>query len=481
MADKISDIKQVCNKPKQLLTILEDAPVRQAALVMKSNNVGCLVVLNKDNGLVGIIAERDILYKTVITGTTFEQTLVKEVMTKNTLTCTMNDSIEAVEKLMTEHNIRHTPVLVDRTPIAMVSIRDIIAYRLQANKAMRTAAEELTMLSTGLKSLDFDDVIELAINQVPKSFKAQNSVLFLKTKNAFDAIIHRNNCPIPEVDLSEPEKLNELAESKEILSCKRHCPECNFVENSLASITIPLTVFGHSTRRDYHHIAMQGFLCMCNFKTSNENSEDLRKYKASLLRDLLNANMTNAKLYHDYQNALQRSQTDPLTGVGTRLVLEQMLDLEYQRACRYNTTFSIAIIDLDHFKEINDLSGHPEGDKALKKLAKLITKSMRTTDVIARYGGDEFMLIMPETNAKDAMRLVERVRRQAKTISVTPEKNISISCGLTQWSGMQSDSLDNILQRADSALYEAKANGRDKVVMHQPEKTITPVFVNDMQ
>jgi len=480
MTDRISDIKQVCGKPEQLLTILEDTPVKQATLEMKNNKIGCLVVLNKDNDFVGIVAERDILYKTVIGGKSFEHVLVKDVMTKDTITCSMNDPIEKVEKLMTKHNIRHAPILIDKTPIAMVSIRDTIAYRLQANEAMRTAAEELAMLSTGLKSLDFDDVIELAINDVPKNFKAQNSVLFLKAKKSCDVIIHRNNCPIPELDLSEPEKLNKLAENNKILSCKKLCQECNFIENSETSITIPLTVFGHSSKRDYHHIAMQGFLCMCNFKASNENSEDLRKYKASLLKDLLNANMTNAKLYHDYQDALHESQTDPLTGVGTRRVLEQMLDMEYQRACRYNSVFSVAIMDLDHFKKINDLSGHSEGDKVLKKLAKLITKSMRTTDITARYGGDEFMLIMPETNAKDAMRLIERVRRQTKSISVNHEKNISISCGLTQWAGTESDSTDNILERADAALYEAKANGRDKVVLHQPTDPISQVLMNDM-
>lgn len=480
MADRISDIKQVCGKPAQLLTIIEDASVKQATQEMKDNRIGCLVVLNKENRLVGIIAERDILHKTVIDGKSFDQTLVKDVMTKDPITCDMNDSIESVERLMAKHNIRHAPVLVDKMPIAMVSIRDTIAYRLQVNKAMKDAAEELAMLSTGLKSLDFNDVIELAINEVPKNFKAQNSVLFLKAKNSSDVIIHRNNCPVPEVDLSEPERLNELSEDKQILSCKRLCTECNFVENSETGITIPLTIFGHSSKKDYRHIAMQGFLCMCNLKASDGNSEDLRKYKASLLRDLLNANMTNAKLYHDYQAALHRSQTDPLTGVGTRHVLEQMLDLEYQRAQRYNSMFSIAIIDLDHFKEINDSSGHPEGDKVLKNLAKLITKSMRTTDITARYGGDEFMLIMPETNAKDAMRLIERIRRQTKSISVGQKKDITISCGVTQWGGTESDTLDNILERADAALYEAKANGRDKVVLRQATDAISQMLINDM-
>ena len=480
MTDRISDIKQVCGKPEHLLTIIEDASVKQATQEMKNNKIGCLVVLNNDNNLVGIVAERDILYKTVISGKSFEETLVKDVMTKDTITCTMNDPIEKVEKLMAKHNIRHAPVLIDKMPIAMVSIRDTIAYRLQANKAMKDAAEELAMLSTGLKSLDFDDVIELAINEVPKNFKAQNSVLFLKAKNSCDAIVHRNNCPIPEVDLSEPEKLNELSENKQILSRKILCHECNFVENSETAITIPLTIFGHSSKKDYRHIAMQGFLCMCNLKASDGNSEDLRKYKASLLRDLLNANMTNAKLYHDYQTALHKSQTDPLTGVGTRHVLEQMLDIEYQRACRYNSMFSIAIIDMDHFKEINDLSGHPEGDKVLKKLAKLITKSMRTTDIITRYGGDEFMLIMPETNAKDAMRLMERIRRQTKNLSINQEKAITISCGLTQWGGTESDSLDDMLERADAALYEAKANGRDKVVLRQAADAISQILMNDM-
>jgi len=190
-------------------------------------------------------------------------------------------------------------------------------------------------------------------------------------------------------------------------------------------------------------------------------------YKASLLQEILSVNLTNAKLYHDYQKARQDSEIDPLTGVGTRRVLDQVLRVEYARAIRYNHCFSIAVVDIDNFKQINDTAGHAAGDSALKQLAEIMLRNVRMTDIIiTRYGGDEFVLIMPETNLNGAKVLLERLRSEAKTISIPNVPSVTISAGAAEWNPSVSatDTAETILRRADTALYKAKHAGRNRVV-----------------
>jgi len=194
-------------------------------------------------------------------------------------------------------------------------------------------------------------------------------------------------------------------------------------------------------------------------------SEQLRLYKASLLQELLNTNLTNARLYQNYQRARRDSEIDPLTGISSRRVLKEALKTEYARALRYNRSFSIAIVDLDNFKQINDEAGHAAGDRTLRQLAKIMRQNTRMTDtMIVRYGGDEFVLLMPETEISGAAVLLERLRRQVKTISIPKVSSVTISCGLAEWSGSETDTAEDILRRADAALYEAKRRGRNCVV-----------------
>jgi len=134
-----------------------------------------------------------------------------------------------------------------------------------------------------------------------------------------------------------------------------------------------------------------------------------------------------------------------------------------------NDCFSVAIVDIDHFKEINDNAGHAAGDRALRHVARIMSRSIRTTDtIIVRYGGDEFVLIMPETNLSEATILLERLRRQIKTTSIPKTPSITISCGVAEWFGSPADTPENVLSRADNALYEAKHAGRNRVVASRP-------------
>jgi len=463
----VKDIDQAVKQPDKLLTIKENATVTEAAKKMSDNKVGCLVVFDTQGKFTGILSERDMLEKVLTTSLSQDSALVRDIMTADPISCTMNTPIAKVERIMAEHKIRHLPIVENGVPMGMVSSRDTIAYHLHSNKAMKTAAEQLAMLSTGLKSLELDDVIELAINEVPKSFEAECAVLCITQKDTPTPMIHRKGCRLSRENLLDPAKMKQLSQSTGVIldnGCEACCQAPRLV--------IPLTIYEQSADQNDCETAGQGFLCMCRLNQSSVDSEQSQLYKASLLREVLNVNLTNAKLYQDYQKARHDSEIDPLTGVGTRRVLEKVLKTEYARATRYNRCYCVAIVDIDNFKEINDTAGHAAGDRALQQLAKIMRESVRTTDVIiTRYGGDEFVLVMPETKIKGARVLLERLRRQVRTISIPKVKSVTISSGLAELTE-NDDTAESTLSRADEALYEAKRTGRNRVITSQSRSVV---------
>lgn len=170
------------------------------------------------------------------------------------------------------------------------------------------------------------------------------------------------------------------------------------------------------------------------------------------------------------QKALEKkletlSRTDPLTGLLNRRSLEDFLDKEYSRFTRHDIQFSLLLLDIDHFKSINDQYGHDTGDRVLKMLADSCIAQLRKHDVMARYGGEEFCVVLPNTNGERAAVLAEKLRTTiaARTLGVNDEQiGVTSSIGVSEVQSSDKDS-GEILKRADSALYEAKQSGRDRV------------------
>lgn len=166
------------------------------------------------------------------------------------------------------------------------------------------------------------------------------------------------------------------------------------------------------------------------------------------------------------QRLRELADTDVLTGLPNRRALMQRAETEFVRSRRYPEPFSIAVIDLDFFKQINDQFGHEVGDQVLKHFAQMCRQELRATDFIGRTGGEEFVLLMPHTDSDAALRLAERLRQQVEVIS----EELAVDGVLTQASfGVASaqnddESFKQLLIRADNALYQAKAEGRNRVM-----------------
>ncbi len=155
--------------------------------------------------------------------------------------------------------------------------------------------------------------------------------------------------------------------------------------------------------------------------------------------------------------------TDPLTGISNRRALDDAITSQFAMMNRYDTQFSVAIFDIDHFKQVNDEQGHLQGDQILQRLARLLDESVRETDVLARYGGEEFVVVMPQTGLDGACIFAERLRTK-----VEREMEVTVSGGVAE--ALDGDTPETLMARADAALYAAKKDGRNSVSRHTGEQ-----------
>ena len=152
---------------------------------------------------------------------------------------------------------------------------------------------------------------------------------------------------------------------------------------------------------------------------------------------------------------------DNLTKLYNRNKLDEVLICESNRTNRYNSTFGIIILDIDHFKDVNDTYGHLMGDKILKEFASILESNSRKTDTIGRWGGEEFMIICPETDINEAIKVAENLRLKIENHKFPIINSKTSSFGVTVY--MKGDDHKSIVARADEALYCAKTNGRNRV------------------
>jgi diguanylate cyclase (GGDEF)-like protein len=166
------------------------------------------------------------------------------------------------------------------------------------------------------------------------------------------------------------------------------------------------------------------------------------------------------------RDLLHLSTTDRLTGIYNRLKLEEVFSLEFQRALRYGSTLSVILVDIDHFKQINDVHGHHIGDRVLRDIAHALSRSLRGSDTLGRWGGEEFLVLCPGTDLAAATMAAEKLRIAVDSLATAVDDRLSASFGVA--SLRPGDGEKDIFVRADQALYQAKAAGRNRVCPERP-------------
>ncbi|NDV20281.1 diguanylate cyclase [Pseudodesulfovibrio sp. JC047] len=224
-------------------------------------------------------------------------------------------------------------------------------------------------------------------------------------------------------------------------------------------VTMPLTA-GHET------FGCLSLLCEPGYRLGKDQVETFRSAV-----NHIGLALRNALTFKEVQ---RRADHDGLTRLFNRHTFEERLVYEIKRRRRYNHDLSLLMVDLDHFKQINDSYGHKAGDLVLQKIGDILTTSFRTTDLAARYGGEEFVVLLPHTSEEAAWKLAERVRSIIEACNFHFDGHdftITASIGVASVEGGALTTNDDLVIKADKALYQAKNNGRNMVVVSGQKTT----------
>jgi diguanylate cyclase (GGDEF)-like protein len=163
---------------------------------------------------------------------------------------------------------------------------------------------------------------------------------------------------------------------------------------------------------------------------------------------------------------MQQSIYDSLTNLYSRWYYDDRFKEEFEKAIRYNTPLAYIICDIDAFKKVNDTYGHQAGDEVLKEIAGIILDNIRKFDIAARFGGEEFSIILPNTNLLGAEKVAEKIRSEVEKIQIFPF-NVTMSFGVNSLENREYDTYKRLEKHADMALYKAKGTGKNKVVVFE--------------
>lgn len=244
---------------------------------------------------------------------------------------------------------------------------------------------------------------------------------------------------------------NEIGKHKKIIKSSINITKnnANGIENPLKNkLILPLT----------YDNKLLGGICLFS-------KDEILKEKISNFNLVITELLSIFKLKYIYSEQIFNSSIDALTGLYNRHQLELGLKQEFYRSQRYNSSFSLAMVDVDHFKNINDTYGHQYGDYVLCEISNIIQQSFRKTDIVYRYGGEEIVILMPTTEIKNAVLPLERLREKISKYNFEKDgikTKITISIGIgTNRVGFKNEG--EIIKDADTMLYSSKQNGRNKI------------------
>lgn len=214
-----------------------------------------------------------------------------------------------------------------------------------------------------------------------------------------------------------------------------------------------------------------GFLLVAEPQTISdlEMVDSISQLTEKLGNVVRQARRRNNALRDANERATLLMHTDPLTGLGNRRYFETRLEEAISHAHRHREPLALVMADLDHFKLINDSFGHDAGDNVIEIFADVLRKLTRLEDVLARFGGEEFLMLLPHTDGERAAAFAERVRAATQeSLPLGPAHPVTVSLGVAEL--LEEDSMEGLMRRVDEALYEAKAEGRNRVSLSTPPR-----------
>jgi diguanylate cyclase (GGDEF)-like protein len=335
-------------------------------------------------------------------------------------------------------------------------------------KSMHKAAEKIAYLAQGFKMLHLDDVYDLIMTKLPAIFGAQYASLFFYDNAENTLCMARSNYLEKDYTLtvdpgSNTPMMAAIRENRALIVPATKDAPYEFLNKKClgtSCIIIPFVIDGEDLTEKIlgKFEKIEGVLNLGNIQ--GEDNEELLAYSAKLIQHIIGSNMFNA---HRYQETHKLALIDGLTGLYNKITLSAFLSKECELNERNKNQFCFAIFDLDNFKAVNDNHGHLNGDKVLKKVGEIFRKESRKSDILARFGGEEFAVILAGINRGDAFIYLDRIRQEVSSSRFPDSIRITVSIGFSQYKPANGDSMDKLINRADAALYQAKANGKNRV------------------
>ena len=461
---------------KALVSTQEDRTVGYALNLMIDNKIRRIVVTDINNNFIGLVTQQDLLkyleedfYRLTIK----VKHIIKE--SRNLINASPVDSLATILKLMIDNNISAVAILQDNVATGIITEKDILQLAAD-NVPVETKVGEY--MSAPIDTA-YPDTPLVEIVEVMNYKKIRRVLIVDNNNNPIDIITIRDVVKNLEGDYSKflesklrnakeilnllPEIMIEVADTgKEQLIVWANSKTINTFGRSL--IDKPVTNFLPKKNWEYIYNTLKTLNKIENIKLKKGD----RIYELSgffLKTDGGGAEKGRFQLImRDITEEIRMSTVDTLTNIYNKRFINEFLIKEIERSKRLDHPFSIVICDMDDFKKINDTMGHVSGDMVLKSFSELIVTTLRNQDVVGRYGGDEFMIILPETNGSTASTIIDRLRQNIEKMEVSVLKNkkakITASFGIATFPE-DGTSSDDLLIASDERLYKSKRLGKN--------------------
>jgi diguanylate cyclase (GGDEF)-like protein/PAS domain S-box-containing protein len=484
-----------------VIAVSEETEIPEAANLMVINSLRRLVVVDGEHKVIGIVTQTDII-KNLSIDSFISFKKVEQIMNRNIISIDEKDMLSNAVSLMAKNRISCILVLKGKKPIGIITERDItkaIAEDTISNGVLEIMKSPMI---TTHKDINLFDATRLMDENKARSLTVidhQGIAIGIVTKSDIIKNLRADYITILKNMLREKSKALIESELKYRTLVEQSLEGILIVQNGLIKFANPTLMknlnyaesemVGKDVLRflypDDRDILAKNLrkLCEHQFMDSSLELRMAHKNEEGIYMEVLLTQIQyedNPAILITLRNITERKKaetelkrlviTDDLTGLFNQRYFYTQITKEIERAKRHNRPLSMILIDIDLFKDFNDTYGHWEGDFVLKKIGEILLKSVRDIDMPFRYGGEEFTVILPDTNHEDAIIVAERIRKAVAqnvfypfTLEGQPDVvGKTVSIGITQF--RDQDDMKSFIKRADNALYQAKNRGRNMIV-----------------